>query len=584
MEDHEIEFVSNQLDKYNACPLGVTQRQLVPSDVLTDILGKILALGVNNGPDMQVVQCLLQAIFLTEKNVLVEGMGVYRLNKGVNKWFKKIVPINAGSMSKIYKTSIIDRNIQAVIKLSTVDLPDYVVLREYLVGLVLNNLRYQVPNFLYTLGSFSCSKPTKKGEICTSNREFTNFILYEKIEGVTVAEAIGKHLIKVDDWYPIFVMILLALEVAQRECRLTHYDLHSGNVMLVKNMPDYEVILDGKIYNIIKPKYTPILIDFGFSSVFTDGNNVGISAAPETYNFMVPSFDMFLFLSASFAEFSMADDPDVQPIRDLFGLYSNAAETVHDMSTVEGQGAFTKFKTHLVKTPGDASQTPLDLVNVMFKVHKDKLRGKVQRKNRDKLCSVKYSSSIKNYNDILGANKQGIEQAVKMARECVATSDSFLLSKYQIQVISRYNKDLKSKLLDDDIKKINGKLTKQSIDYDIKELNKIFSSGVLDQGLIDHLVDTVLSVSIFDQTTAKNKAIKDVESITAFRDTISPYFDAYYTILELGLDKVMSKYKKWVEKFAASRVFSFYTQNSSKIIRLERWCQTLSGSIDQIMV
>lgn len=580
MEQQEIDFVNQQLNTFDACSPGIPQNQLIPSDILVDVLEQVLRAGINSGPDMQVVQCLFQTIFLSERNVTVKGRGVYHLSKGVNKWFRKITPVNAGSMSKIYKTYIINQNIEAIIKLTT-KLPDFLVLREYFVGLVLNNLRYQIPNFLYTLGSFSCSKPViNTSEICTENKNYTNFILYEKIDGITVSEAISRKMLTVLEWVPVFAMILMALEVAQREYRFTHYDLHCGNVMLVKNIPTYDVVLDDFVYTVKNPKYVPVLIDFGFSSVYTDGRNVGLSAVPEMYNFMVPAFDMYLFLIASIVEFMDIGDPNIGIVTDLFALYSGSSDIIPELAPGGDPSIYTQFKKKLVATPSDASQTPLEMLKLLFRNHGTVLDGRIIRKIRDKLYSLNFSSSVKNYSDILGFNQSGTEQAIKLASSCLESNTSFLLTKYQTYIMTRYNRIFKSKSLDENIKKITDQLPSNSVENDISELNKVFSIEILDKTSINSTINSALETPIFGATAGTKKAVvSSIKTLSDHMSQIEPYFDAYYTIQELALGNIAEEYRNWSVKFMSSDIFWFYRNNIPKINRAQRWCQTLSGSI-----
>lgn len=62
--------------------------------------------------------------------------------------------------------------------------------------------------------------------------------------------------------------VLFAIELAQRECKFTHYDLHSNNVMFKKCSRDLVMvyILDPDNIHVVPTYgYNPVIIDYGFS-------------------------------------------------------------------------------------------------------------------------------------------------------------------------------------------------------------------------------------------------------------------------------------------------------------------------------
>ena len=61
--------------------------------------------------------------------------------------------------------------------------------------------------------------------------------------------------------------VLMGLEIAQRYCKFTHYDLHYGNILLQKCSPSslFLYILEGKTYCFPTFGYYPVIIDMGLS-------------------------------------------------------------------------------------------------------------------------------------------------------------------------------------------------------------------------------------------------------------------------------------------------------------------------------
>ena len=608
LHDPELEFIKKQLREYKPCDFPVKTEGIVPKEIATTVLEKVLKRGLTDGPSMKAVQCLLHSIFLAEKDVDVEGYGIYRLNSGINDWFKNIAAIGQGESGLIFKASIIRKNIDIVIKTVNSEMYDQgEVLSEYLKGLVLNNLRYQIPNFAYTLGAFSCSnsgidsKSKTISKICTENKDFTEFILYEKIDGITLGHGIDKGKVNVIDWIPIFAMILLALEVAQREHQFSHYDLHPGNIMLVENMPDYEVVLDEVVYKIIKPKYVPVLLDFGLSTVYTGGKRVGESLEPGPNSFMVPDHDMYMFIYKSFQKFwsflgleDDPDDPELDPnldiLVDLLGGQQHGKHIVEKLISERKKeklmGGFErlhieqKLEYLLTNIPG-ASETPLHLFKRLFRDHSDILSGKIVPTKREKLFSLKYTSSIKSYYDILGDPNEGLKQTILNMKKCTQNSTSFILSRYQVYILENYNKILRSKILTNLVDDTKKKLSQNGIKKDLIKLNKVFTIQNPDFNWKDIVYEITRIMPFIMNKKTKQEGIEKLKPLIDYLSSVKSYFDIYYTILELDLDKEYpNQYGKWVKKFTRTENYRFYSENLDFLHEGIRWSQTLEGSMD----
>ena len=95
------------------------------------------------------------------------------------------------------------------------------------------------------------------------------------------------------------MQILLTLEVAQRECNFTHYDLHESNVMIRKVKMKYDVNIDNKTYS-INTKMLPVIIDYGHSTLKTPDNVVIGEFGLQHYGifpFMIQGRDMYHILT-----------------------------------------------------------------------------------------------------------------------------------------------------------------------------------------------------------------------------------------------------------------------------------------------
>jgi len=152
--------------------------------------------------------------------------------------------------------------------------------RAFLIGKELNKLRNIVPNFVYTF------------------TQVHNSSFQEYIPGVTLEKALS--FLTFGDFLSVFIQILLALEIAQRECFFCHYDLHCANVMLVEleTPQEYVVVLDNKKYLVKAEKYLAVIIDFGLSSVQIGNKIVGSSdyEIVGIQKYLVQGFDAYKFL------------------------------------------------------------------------------------------------------------------------------------------------------------------------------------------------------------------------------------------------------------------------------------------------
>ena len=591
----DVETIREYLREYDACDFPVNKREIVPQNVALDTLERILKKGITDGPSMRAVQCLFQTIFSSEKDVKTDEYGVCRLKKGINSWFQNISEINRGSFGIMYKASVIRDNIQVVIKSPTGKIYNQEeFLREYLVGLILNNLRYLVPNFAYTLGIFSCGTSGEKyaNQICTQTKDFRDFIVYEKINGFSLDRAIATMKLTVIECIPIIAMILLALEVAQRECRFAHYDLHTANIMLVENMPDYEVVLDDVVYKVTKPKYTPILVDFGTSFVHVSDVVSGISHEPFYTKYLIPNFDMH-YLVYSILEQFIQTNPGDSELYLLVQILKTRYEGEKILNHLDPKTAMDYDNIYLAKkrvdqeflafslvnTPG-ASQTPLQLFKLMYRAYPVILSSGITEEKRTKLYSLKYTSSIQSYYDILGDSNEGIKQTALRIESCIGNVSSFILARYQVYVLENYNRVLKSKSLDKLIGNIKQELIPANIDNDLKDLNNVFESQFLMRSDWEEIVQDVINRMVH-QYIWNPYIVTFVTKVYALISNIEPYFDAYYSILELGLDKEYpEKYGKWVNKFTQSDIFMHYTQNLDILTEGLRWVETLGEALN----
>jgi len=212
-----------------------------------------------------------------------ETMNLYKKNrdKSLGEWLKlnKIFKNNCKQgIVGIVDAQDEDSNFSCIFKIS--QYINYLINHESRIMEGLNEISEFCPNFCKFIGKMSCLlNPNfrKEGvnpldisnikypiqndmllcEFISKSHKFTNFIrAVDKIE--------EKYL------YSVIKLVLLALIIAQNNKKFTHYDLHSGNIMIKKCDRDlvFLYVLDEENQFIVPSGgYYPIIIDFGFSYI-----------------------------------------------------------------------------------------------------------------------------------------------------------------------------------------------------------------------------------------------------------------------------------------------------------------------------
>ena len=156
------------------------------------------------------------------------------------------------------------------------------LLHEYFVGVVaLNQLRADIPNFMYTLAGFKCGAPRLRGkevvEWCSTKSKAVNFVVYEKISGMALNDAMKE--ITLRDFLSYYIQILLSTLMAAERYSYTHYDLHDGNVLLREVDIESEFWIPyhfagGETYYVFTNKVATI-IDYGRVHIKYKGHHYG---------------------------------------------------------------------------------------------------------------------------------------------------------------------------------------------------------------------------------------------------------------------------------------------------------------------
>jgi len=582
MKSLQEKFILDKLNKYDGCEIRNKHIDNL-NKVSTKTLSRILNQKFSNGSDMKAIFCLFDTLFLSESKSKTREKGLYNLSSNIQKWVKKMekLPVNSKE-GFIYIAHFFSPDIQVIVKVPQKTNGNESKIREYFIGIKsLNRLRSLIPTFVYTLGAFLCNKTPNKSDLCNDDlSKNTAFILYEKIPGDSIHTLLKNDKITFDEWLVIFFQLLLALEVAQREVRFTHFDLHTENVMVRKNESySYNVPLDMSTYSVVNPQCIPVIIDFGAASSYIDKRYVGSFdyISHGMLNFMIPGYDMYKFMVYCAKKTVNTELKD--KIVSLFSFYGcdDPYNIKNDSSGVDKAVlAYCKDSTFSFV----ANYTPIMLANWIWKNYNSILQPYITITDRMQYLPIQYSNIIKEYDDIFNYIKEGTDKAVEIIENSIRLNKSYVMSKYNIMVLEKYNKDLNSDKLSLKIERMNKFILRyetQLVSNDMEMLKKVFDIKIPTQVELDNCFEKVLAIKIRNSKPKdKQQAFNDLDILLLYQEKLKPYLQFYFTILELNLTE---KFRIWINKFKESYIYRFHIKNVVQNERCIRWTQSLMASI-----
>ena len=226
----------------------------------------------------------------------------------------------------------------------------------------INPILQQIPNFMYS--------------------RFTNGQLYkEYIIGETLFEYIKSSRFVFNDWLFMMMNIVLAIQVAQRKCFFTHYDLCPWNIILTRHRDEQiiDYIIDiGKVFRV----YTwcvPVIIDYDRSHVVYNNTS-----------FLSHGFDSFqdcicLLVTSIYniCRYQQLNDAERKNILYLFkeiltdDIYCSSVHTFSDMICFVEEAH--KYSHIMFSPKGNLSRkTPMDLFEKLKFLYKPSSLGHQQ--------------------------------------------------------------------------------------------------------------------------------------------------------------------------------------------------------------
>lgn len=223
----------------------------------------------------------------------------------------------------VYKADVLGESDRFILKTNN---DSRIILFEYFIGAYgTNTLRKTLPNFALVSSILSCGYK-KKGKLSSESIRYlceptedegsipfeyrgaikTNYILYERVPGVSLREYMDSDECEVGVLLNYFQQILVALQFAYDEIGFVHRDLHSSNVILRDRTtpPPGNEKENAVVYTINNTTYSfktdkiPTLIDYGYSSITYDGLTY-VTPATDASNYKIfslitfPGYDMY---------------------------------------------------------------------------------------------------------------------------------------------------------------------------------------------------------------------------------------------------------------------------------------------------
>lgn len=187
---------------------------------------------------MDMMVCVLDSVVFLPGDGPLDG-GLTSAER-VRNWIKKVRQIGGESVEGYAMLATLGQAEDLFVMKAPRDPSSEGLNHEVVVGMYgLNQLRRFVPNFSQVYGFISCSPPLINPEdkkaisYCIGDTQ-TTYVIYENISGaVSAGDFVETATAK--EWLEVYLQALLALREAYLRCGFTHYDLHSGNLLVQKN-------------------------------------------------------------------------------------------------------------------------------------------------------------------------------------------------------------------------------------------------------------------------------------------------------------------------------------------------------------
>lgn len=549
-QEKEInDFVTKTIDNTKLCIFN-DRTMFNLKDIDFELLKKMLNSNFLSNSDMRALICLVQMI-LQQNNTTSDNLP--KLDSKISKYLKNVQKMGVFSAQGfIFYVDVISKGNKIILKRSQSKDTNF-IRKEYVTGIKsINPLRALTPCFAMTLGGFSCIGDIKSlvgGQLCSSQKKSGSesfYTIIENIKGKTLSDCFYDKNMTPDRFIGILVHVFMSLEIAQRKCCFTHFDLHTGNVMIknITNKISYSLINDTKEYIMSADTEIPVIIDYGLSFSVIDDFLLGdwrqFSKSAPIGRYMVPCYDMYLFLMSSTWDAIVCEKYNLALfIMSLFGLFSSDPYGIYTKYTkikiknVKAKDLFNMINEPLndycskCLTSSLAFTTPLNFINKLYNAHSITSKYiKIVKRNSRIPINIDISSKI--YCDLFKCG--GSDEIYNTLRKCVVNQPSYILSVYNLYLLIEYMTKVKndkiSTFINEQIKEFSREGEKM-IEYD----KNVFDRDInLDVSKItgDHIVFCLLNVQLKNNKKHREFVIK------TYSDNFQPLQEAYEEIQKFG--------------------------------------------------
>jgi len=380
VEDHEYKVKNNYqklVDEFNIATRNQEQQRIKEEKIMSEnqicSVSAIKSLKINVA-DLNVKELtklineqfydpmIMKAILCISSSIFYSGNGkeIIPYNERIRDWFQDLRQIGQESVegtamraslkgSGEEGSNVMENNI-FVIKAPR-DPNNMELLHEMFVGLQLNDLRREIPNFSYVFGGFKCSPPvidkdTKEiSSWCSNTNSVVNYVVYENIQP-SVPMSIFSQKSTFEQFANRMLQICYAIDLAHKRKDFTHYDLHAGNVLDRKTKYDQFYIpytTENGITEYLLTNGIATIIDYGISHITYEGHGFGDYKREDFQVFANRSFpisDIYKFLLMNMrAMFYAKNDECFNKCRALLAFF-NDSEPAEEVLLQQDKGYF----------------------------------------------------------------------------------------------------------------------------------------------------------------------------------------------------------------------------------------------------
>jgi hypothetical protein len=239
-----------------------------------------------------------------DNDTFYESLKVYKDKEKIklDKWLKYIKSFKSGKQGYVALMKTFDNENEFVIKISQGI--NFLINHEYTIMKGLSVLNDFCPYFCKVYGKVEFDIPVSSRKHIPEifdNKDSKKFIKDDilVLENVKNASKFCKYIynIKVPEsvLYSTIKQVLLAISIAQKYAKFTHYDLHSDNVLMTECDEDLVILyIIDKDNQFLVPTngFMPKIIDFGFSYIKSmDGGYLWPSMGHTCVGFLSDRFD-----------------------------------------------------------------------------------------------------------------------------------------------------------------------------------------------------------------------------------------------------------------------------------------------------